>query len=162
MMTYQAVETFDRVNARETVRREFLRSERLVFLAGAAAFGAMAGFVAAVAMGRQDISMQWLASTPVLALALLLAVSTLTEAVKTRAYGCSAMAFAHVATLVAWPVLLLFPQAQFWMAPAAALTSVLLLASCWTGSPSAIYRAAGQAALVAALAGYQGLLAVLA
>jgi hypothetical protein len=160
-MTYQAVDTFGQVGARTELRRDFLRSERLVFLVGAAAFGSVAGFVLAVSMGRQDLSTQWLASAPVLALAFLLASNTLVEAVKSRAYGCSSVAFAHAATLVAWPFTLMMPGAQFWMAPVAALTTVLLLASCWNGSPTAIYRAAGQTALVAALAGYQGVLAIL-
>lgn len=159
-MTYQTIDSFA-PSVRSEVRKDFLRSERMVFLVGAAAFGAVAGFTLAVAMGRQDISVQWLASAPVLALALLLATNTLVEAVKSRAYGCSTMALAHAATLVAWPFTLLMTGAQFWMAPVAALTTVLLLASCWNGSSSAIYRSAGQAALVAMLAGYQGVLAIL-
>lgn len=157
-MSYQTIEGFERIGKARTARTDFSRHERLVFLTGATAFGAAAGFFLAVVMGRQDISTQWLAGAPVLALAFLLASTTLAEAVKRRAYGCGAMASIHAATLLAWPVSLMIPGAQFWMAPAAALTSVLLLASCWTGSSHAIYRAAGQASLVAALAAYQGLL----
>lgn len=160
-MSYETIDAFERTGKAQTLRSDFSRPERLVFLAGATAFGAAAGFFFAVVMGRQDISMQWLAGAPVLALAFLLASNTLIEAVKRRAYGCSVMAFVHAATLLAWPASMIIPGAQFWMAPAVALTSVLLLASCWTGSPSAIYRAAGQASLVAALAAYQGVLVIL-
>lgn len=161
-MTYETIDAFERnAGRRQAPRTDFLRGERLVFLSGATAFGAAAGFFFAVAMGRQELATQWLAGAPVLALAFLLASNTLIEAVKRRAYGCSVMAFVHTATLLAWPASMLIPGAQFWMAPVAALSSVLLLASCWTGSSSAIYRAAGQASLVAALAAYQGVLVIL-
>ncbi|HYD86701.1 MAG TPA: hypothetical protein VEA80_04440 [Vitreimonas sp.] len=141
-------------------RANFLRSERLVFLVGAAGLGGLIGFVMAVAMGRQDMWSQLLAGAPVLALALLLACATFVEAQRRAAYGCSVMAAAHGMSLIAWPLFIPLPAA-FWVAPALALGSVALLASCWNGSSSVIYRAGAQASLVAALAAYQGVLIVL-
>lgn len=138
-----------------------MRSERLVFLVGAAALGGLAGFTMAVALGRQDMWTQLLAAAPVLATALLLGCATFVEAQRRGAHGCGAMAAFHGVSLIAWPLFIPLSASLFWIAPAAAIGSVLLLASCWNGSPGAIYRSAAQATLVAALAGYQGVLIVL-
>ena len=142
-------------------RTHFLRFERLVFLGGAAAVGAGAGFTAAVAMGRQDMWTQLLGGAPLLAGALCLACATFVEARKRRMLSCSIIAAVHGATLILWPLFLPLHATLYWLAPGAAMLSVILVASCWNGPASAIYRAAAQAMLVAALASYQGLLIAL-
>ena len=129
--------------------------------AAAAAAGGAAGFVAALAMGRQDFWSQFLAAGPVLAAALWLTCATYVEARRRGARGCRAMAACHAASLILWPLFMTLHPAVFALAPLAAMGSVLLLASCWTGATRTIYRTAGQAALVAALAGHQGALALL-
>lgn len=143
------------------MRSHFLRSERLIFLLGAAGFGGAAGFFMAVAMGRQDMWTQFLAGAPVLALALYFASATYAEAQQRGARGCGVMAAIHGGALLAWPLFIPLQGSLYWAAPVTALASVFLLASCWRGSPDAIYRSAAQTALVAALAAYQGVLIVL-
>jgi|GEM_PF-3259066 len=160
-MAYETISPLDHATgAARPLRKSFLRSERLVFLIGAAGFGGLAGFIMAVAMGRQDMWTQLLAGAPVLALALLLACATFVEAQKREAHGCGVMAAVHGVSLIAWPLFIPL-TALYWVAPASALGSVFLLASCWNGSSAAIYRAAAQTTLVAALAAYQGVLIVL-
>lgn len=156
-MTYQAVER----SATKPLRTHFLRFERLVVLVGASGLGAGAGFVTAVALGRQDMWTQLMVAAPVLALALYFASATFAEAQQRKAYGCGVMAACHGISLIAWPLFVPLQGMSFFMAPAAALLTVLALASCWNGSPAAIYRAALQALLVAALAAYQGALVLL-
>jgi hypothetical protein len=46
---------------------------------------------------------------------------------------------------------------QFWIAPAATVGSMILLASCWSGAQGAVYRLSGEAASVFAIAGFLGL-----
>jgi hypothetical protein len=53
-------------------------------------------------------------------------------------------------------------EATYWIAPAAAVLSLVLFASCWGGGSRAVYRMTLQGALVAALAGHQGALLILA
>ena len=63
-------------------------------------------------------------------------------------------------SLLAWPVMaVLFPMSapQFWIAPAATMGSMLLLASCWSGTQSAAYRLSGEAASICAIVGFLGL-----
>jgi hypothetical protein len=142
-------------------RTHFHGFERFAFLLGAVGAGGVSGFIAAVAVGRQDLWTQLLGGAPVLALALCLACATFVEARRCALTGCSIMAGSHGVALIAWPLFIPLHPTVYWIAPAAAMTSVLLLASCWSGSPGAIYRSAAQAMLVAALAAYQGVLIVL-
>jgi len=161
-MTYQAIQPFKTASGTTTaVRKDFRQAERMIFLTGAGAFGAGLGFAAAVMMGRQDLLAQMLASAPLLALALLLAGQTFVQGARNQAFGCVAMATLHGGALVIWPVLVAMQNPLYWTAPVTAVATVVLLASCWKGSSAAIYRSAGQMALVAGLASYQGVLSVL-
>lgn len=101
---------------------------------------------------------------PVLALALYLTGETMAEAVRNDARGCATAAGLHAAALLAWPMtILLAPMgaAIYWIAPAAAISSLMLFASCWGGSARAVYRTTAQGALVAALAAQQGVLLIM-
>jgi hypothetical protein len=109
-------------------------------------------------MGRQDMWAQLLGGAPVLALALCLACATFVEARRQQMPACSAVAAAHGVSLIVWPLFIPLHVAIYWLAPATAMLSVLLLASCWRGSSGAIYRAAAQAMMVAGLGAYQGVL----
>lgn len=145
-------------------RRAFLRSERLVVLIGAAALGALLGFAAAIATGRQDIWVMALAALPALAIAAYLTIQTLSEAFAARAWGCATAAIAHIAALMAWPAIVIFAAGApelYWLAPGLALAALVLLASCWEGPARTIYRTSAQALLVAAVAGQQGVTVLL-
>lgn len=140
------------------------RDERLVLLVGAACFGAVAGFVLALWVGRLDFWTLALIAAPVLAINLHLTAQTLTEAFQRRAMGCATACGIHAAAVLAWPMTALvtpIAPAAFWIAPALALTSLILFASCWTGESRALYRMGAQGALVAALMAQQGMFVML-
>ena len=144
------------------LRREFTRSGRLVVLAGATGFGAVLGFSATIATGRADLMTSLLIAAPMLAVALYLAGHTLTDALARDARGCATATGLHVAALLAWPMTsLLSPFMAYWIAPLAAISALVMFASCWGGPPRAVYRMAGQGALVAALAAHQAALVIM-
>jgi hypothetical protein len=144
-----------------SLRTDFLRHERLVFLFGAMAVGVAAGFIAAVAVGRRDFWAPFLTGAPILALALCLTLATYVEARRCGAHRCSIMAVCNAGALILWPVFVALPPAAYVLAPLVALLSATLLASCWNGSTGAIYRAGAQTILVAALASHQGTMLIL-
>lgn len=105
-----------------------------------------------------------LIAAPLLLLALHLTSRTLTEAMSARAYGCATATTLHGAALLAWPMTaLLAPLSpvMFWMAPIVAGSALIMVASCWEGSPRAVYRLSLQAMLVAAVTAQQGLMVVM-
>jgi hypothetical protein len=137
----------------------FRRDERFAVLFGGAAFGVAAGIGAALAIGRTG---WWpiIVAAPIFLLAAYLAVATLRDALDRRAIGCSIAASLVALSLLAWPVAaLFFPMSapQFWIAPAATLGSMVLLASCWGGAQSAAYRLSSEAASLCAIVGFLGL-----
>lgn len=143
----------------ESVATEFRRDERLAVLFGGAALGVAAGVGAAITLGRTG---SWLlfVTAPVFLLAAYFAVATFRDALDRRAIGCSIAAALVVLSLLAWPAAaLIFPMAapQFWIAPAATLGSMVLLASCWSGAQGAVYRLSGEAASICAIVGFVGL-----
>ena len=71
------------------------------------------------------------------------------------------MAACNAGALILWPVFVTLPPPAYALAPLIALSSALLLASCWNGSSGAIYRAGAHTALVAALAAHQGAMLIL-
>lgn len=145
-------------------RENFVRFERFVILVGGASFGAAAGFGVAIALGRMDLWTVLLTAAPLMVLALYLVARTLQEGMTRHAHGCTTAAIMHAAALLAWPMTSLFAPLSgmsFWIAPVAAMATLVLFASCWTGPSRAIYRLGGQAAIVAALAAHQGLLLTL-
>lgn len=142
-----------------TAVAELRRDERFAFLVGGAAFGIVAGLVAAFALGRVG---WWplLVAAPVFVLAAYLAVATFHDAVERRAFGCSVAAALVVLSLLAWPLTaIVFPMSagQFWLPPVAAIVSMVLLASCWSGAGRAVYRLSGEAASIFAIIGFLGL-----
>lgn len=142
----------------------FDRSERLALLLGGAGLGATAGFSLAMSLGYLSVLSIALIAAPLLVLALHLTSRTLTEAISLRAYGCATATVLHGAALLAWPMTaLLAPLSPvtFWMAPVVAGSALIMFASCWEGSPRAVYRLSIQAMLVAAVTAQQGLMLVM-
>jgi hypothetical protein len=138
---------------------DFRRGERLVVLMGGAALGVFAGLGAALAIGRTG---DWpvIVGIPLFVFALYLAVATFRDSIDRRAYGCAIAAGLVAASMLAWPASALFvPMSAltFWIPPAAALGSMALLASCWTGAAGAVYRLSGEAAMLYAIVGFLGI-----
>jgi hypothetical protein len=160
-MTYALHAFDDAVAIAPRGEHGFTHVERVTMMAGGAAAGAVGGVFLAIAIGQLNLWTVLVMSAGVLALGLHLGNCTLKEAWSRGALGCAAVAIAHMYTLLAWPIISLYAPASASMAfvaPAAGLLTLGLLASCWRGQPRAIYRLSGQAALVAALGSYQGLL----
>jgi len=150
------VSTLDTIAAPRT---DFQRPERIVVLSGALALGSVAGFALAMASGPLNPWLLVAVAAPVLLLALYLTSRTLEEAFARQAYGCATAAALHGAALLAWPMTgLLTPLAPvaFWIAPALALSTLVLSASCWGGPPRTVYRLMAQGLLVATIAAHQG------
>jgi hypothetical protein len=140
-------------------QKDFRRDERFAVLLGGASFGVLIGGAAALALGRTD-GWPLIVAAPVFAIAAYLAVATFRDAVDRRAIGCSIAAGLVALSLLAWPAMaLIFPMSapQFWIAPAATVGSMILLASCWSGAQGAVYRLSGEAASVFAIVGFLGL-----
>jgi hypothetical protein len=140
-------------------REDFRRGERLVVLMGGAALGILAALGGALALGR--IGMWPIAvGAPVFVLAVYFSVATLRDAIERRAFGCATAAGLVAFSLMAWPAAAMFfsiETLQFWIAPMAALGSMVLLASCWSGAQGAVYRLSGEAAALCMVAGYIGI-----
>jgi hypothetical protein len=156
-MTYEAspMSHAEALPAPETFRRD----ERFAILFGGAALGIALGAAAAIAMGRTGMWPLFMAA-PIFALAAYLAVATVHDAIERRAVGCAIAAGLVALSLLAWPAMaVLFPMSapQFWIAPAATLGSMVLLASCWSGAQGAVYRLSGEAASICAIVGFLGL-----
>lgn len=140
-------------------RLDFQRPERIVVLSGALAIGSLAGFALAMSFGALNVWVLAAIAAPVLLVALHLTSRTLEEAISREAYGCAASAALHGAALLAWPLTaLLTPLSPitFWIAPALALSTLVLSASCWGGPPRTVYRLMAQGLLVATIAAHQG------
>ncbi|WP_167755734.1 hypothetical protein [Vitreimonas flagellata] len=166
LMAYDAVLTANQATAIVAEPRDyFLRSERLVLLTGAVAIGALMGFAATIMTGRTDPWVVIATAAVAITFALYLTSLTLVDALRRDARGCAIAAGLHCAALLSWPMTsLLVPlsEAIYWIAPVAALSSLVLFASCWGGSARAVYRMTAQGALVAALAAHQGALLIMA
>lgn len=141
------------------VRQDFRRGERLVVLMGGVSLGIIAGLGVALALGRTG-AWPLILGAPIYLAALYFAMATVHDALERRAVGCAAAAGMVAASLLAWPALaLIFPISTltFWAAPMAALGSMVLLASCWSGAPRAVYRLSGEALCLSAIVGYVGI-----
>lgn len=149
------------IDALPVPRTDFLRSERLVTIIGACAFGAAIGFGVAVAVGRADMWSVFLIAAVVLAIALYPASANVADASRRQSPGCKFAAVLHIGALLAWPLAIQFAGSLYWIAPATALASLLLLASCWSGASRAVYRMGVQGVVVAALAAQQGTMLVM-
>ena len=166
-VAYDFAAMFGERTARTTYvgRNDFRGLERIVVLAGGVALGLSVGFSAAIGLGRPSLGVLIASGVAFEALALYLCSQTLRESLLRNAHGCAAATIAHAAALLAWPLAGLFAPVSalaFWIAPAIALSGLVLFASCWGGPPRAVYRLALQGALVAALGAYQGALVIMA
>ncbi|MFT3727691.1 MAG: hypothetical protein QM759_07700 [Terricaulis sp.] len=146
-------------------RTDFRRLERVVVLAGGLALGGLAGFTAEIMLGRPSVATLMVSGTILISFALYLCTQTLRESFVRRAYGCATATILHAGALLAWPMAALFAPLSpvaFWMAPVAAVSALVLFASCWGGPPRAVYRLSLQGFIVAAAAMYQGALLIMA
>src|SRR5689334_15853729 len=142
-IAYDFAAIFGERKARATYvgRNEFRRVERFVVLAGGIALGLSVGFTAAIGLGRPSLGPLIVSGVAFEALALYLCAQTLRESLVRRAHGCAAASIAHAAALLAWPLAGLFAPVSalaFWIAPATALSGLVLFASCWGGPPRAV------------------------
>lgn len=149
------------IDAVPVPRTDFHRSERLITLMGACAAGAAIGFAAAVAIGRTDMWVLFLIAAGVLAIALYPAAANMADARGSNSPGCKLAAVLHLGALLTWPLAIQFAGNLYWLAPATALSSLILLASCWSGPSRVVYRIGLQGVLVAALAAQQGTMIVM-
>jgi hypothetical protein len=149
------------IDALPVPRSDFHRSERLITLIGACAFGAAVGFGIAVAVGQADMWVLFLVAAIVLAVALYPASANMADATESKSRGCMFAATAHIAALLAWPLAAQFAGNLYWLVPATAMSSLVLLASCWNGPSRVVYRMGWQGVLVAALAAHQGTMLVM-
>jgi hypothetical protein len=150
--------------AQTTFTSNFRKSERLVVLIGASAMGALGGFFVAMALGRIEFWALLLISAPLFALSFHFTRETMADALHREAYGCAVATGLHAMALLAWPITAFFAPMQamvFWTAPVAALTALVLLSMCWSGSSRAMYRTFAQGAMVAMIAAHQGTLLML-
>lgn len=152
-MTYASF-AVDEVRAPRT---HFVRSERLITVIGAAGFGGLTGLMIALAVGRHDVWSLFIGAALVLGVVLYPAAANWVDANARDSQGCKFAATLHLATLLSWPLVIPLGGAWGWLVPAMALSSLVLLASCWTGSSRAIYRISLQCILVGALAAHQSL-----
>ena len=143
------------VGAAPTSRADFHRSERLITIVGACALGGAIGFAVAVAIGRTDMWALFLSAAVLLAVALYPASANVADASGGQSKGCTLAAMAHIVAILAWPVVVQFAGGLFWLVPAIALSSLVLLASCWNGQSRAVYRMGLQGLLIAALGAHQ-------
>jgi hypothetical protein len=153
-MAYDASSNADATVAPATFRRD----ERFAVLFGGAALGIALGFGVAMALGRSGTWAMY-AAAPVFLISAYLAVATLRDALDRRAIGCSIAAAMVALSLLAWPAMaVLFPMSapQFWIAPGAGMVSMVLLASCWSGTQGASYRLMGEAASLCLIVGFLG------
>jgi hypothetical protein len=140
------------------IPQAFCPAERLVVLLGGASVGCVVGFAAAMMAGRLDHAALVLAASPFLVLALHLVAQTWDDAQRSGSMGCAVAAVLNVVALLAWLLSgFIAPLSIFtlWVAPAAAIASLVLLAACWTGDARAVYRAGAQSILIVALAAHQ-------
>jgi len=166
-MAYDATQFVqqDAIASARVVDRDFVRSERLGLLVGGAGIGALVGGFAAMALGQPSVWAMILTAAPVLTLALYLTALTLTDAMRRNARGCATVAGLHAAALMAWPFTSLFTSVNslnFFIAPALAMGSLVLFASCWSGPSRGVYRLAAQGALVALIGAHQGMIVLMA
>lgn len=154
------------VSASETLNTPttWSRYDRLVVTCGAIAMGGGVGLFATLFAGRVGGEQAVVVAAPILIMALAIAGFTLWRAWHRSARGCATAAMLQILGVVLWPFVVTASQASpivFWLAPALALSAVVLFASCWQGRAWAIYGAAAQAALLTALAAHQSMFVML-
>ncbi|MBI1186816.1 MAG: hypothetical protein GC206_05700 [Alphaproteobacteria bacterium] len=141
--------------------REFRSIERLVVASGAAAFGLLAGALLAMSVGRVETPAAIAAIMLLFGFAFHMAATSFVEILRARAWGGAGLFALHMLAFGLWPfqVLLFNPASlEFWVGLGALLAT--LAAFLWLSAAPArvVFRTSAQAALLAALTAYQGVL----
>lgn len=143
-------------------QNDFFILDRLVLLGGGLALGAIFGFLALIALGRQPMIDLVVVGSMLVMIALNLASQTLRESLAAEARLCTIATWVNCSSLLCWPLVMVpLLDRVLWVAPALAVLSLLVLTSWWRGSPRAIYRVGLQGAVVAALGAYMGALTLM-
>jgi hypothetical protein len=141
--------------------REFRTLERLVVAFGAAAFGFAAGAFLAMSVGRVDEPAAVAGIMLLFGFAFHMAAKSFVDILRARAWFGATLFALHMLAFGVWPfqVLLFNPiTLDFWLGLAALLGT--LAAFLWLSAPPArvVFRTSAQAALLAGLTAYQGVL----
>jgi len=142
--------------------RDFRPSESVIVALGAGGLGAVAGLVAALALGALEAWAAAAIAAPIYLAAVYLTERGMGQTWRDRDWLAFALSVLLLTALAAWPLTMLYSANDprlFWAGPIATLvilTGVVISAS---GRPRQLYRAAGLAFLIAALAANQSFLA---
>jgi hypothetical protein len=142
----------------------FSITDRVVVICGGLAFGAAAGLLMLIALGRPSAIDRILFFSMLLMVALHLCAQTIQSSWARNATLCANTAIMHAVALLVWPLLFLLAPAQslIWVAPVLAVLTLTVLAFSWNGRGRVVYRLAMEAVVVGALAAYQGGLTLMA
>jgi hypothetical protein len=142
----------------------FSVTDRVVVICGGLAFGAAAGLLTLIALGRPSAIDRILFFSMLLMVALHLCAQTIQSSWARNATLCANTAIMHAVALLVWPILFLLAPAQslIWVAPVLAVLTLTVLAFSWNGRGRVVYRLAMEAVVVGALAAYQGGLTLMA
>ena len=144
---------------------DFTLIDRLVVLCGGLAFGAAAGLLTLIALGRPSAIDRLVMGSMLLMVALHLCAQTIQASWARNATLSANTAIMHAIALLIWPILFLLAPAQsslLWVAPVLAVLTLAVLAFSGSGRCRTVYRLAAEAVIVAALAAYQGGLTLMA
>jgi hypothetical protein len=142
------------LEVREKVRGHYDRGARLGLVSGGLGLGAMIGFVAALAIGYSEWSLNAVGAGGFV-IVFALTMMNLRHAIDEHAYGCAALTALHICALIAWLAMSGQPYGPPLAVSVPTLATLLLFASCWTRSDGGVYRTALQAIVVGVVASAQ-------
>ena len=131
-------------------RAIFSTIDRLVLVCGGLAFGAAAGLLTLIALGRPSGIDKLVFGSMLLMVALHLCAQTIQSSWARNASMCANTAIMHAIALL------------LWLSPTLALLTLVVLAIGWQGRGRVVYRLGLQAIIVGALGAYQGGLLLMA
>jgi hypothetical protein len=146
-------------------RTVFSIIDRVVVICGGLAFGAAAGLLTLIALGRPSGIDRLVFGSMLLMVALHLCAQTIQSSWARKATLSANTAIMHGIALLIWPILFLLAPAQpslTWVAPVLAVMTLTVLAFSWNGRGRVVYRLAMEAIIVGALTAYQGGLTLMA
>lgn len=145
-------------------RTIFSTIDRLVLVCGGLAFGAAAGLLTLIALGRPSGIDKLVFGSMLLMIALHLCAQTIQSSWARNASMCANTAIMHAIALLLWPILYLISPTEslLWLSPTLALLTLVALAIGWQGRGRVVYRLGLQAIIVGALGAYQGGLLLMA
>lgn len=135
--------------------------ERVGVVLGAAALGAVTGFVATIALGSLEPWMAAACAAPVYLAALYFASEGCREALRRREWLAALIVSLLLIGLAVWPITIFYavPNAPaFWVGPASSFAMLAAFVLLSAGSAPRVYRASALGALIALLAVNQSLL----